>query len=249
MTGSWPLDASTDVLTIDNLSAGYDRVDILTDINLRVAPGEAVAVLGRNGAGKSTLLRTISRTTRVRQGSIKLAGQDVSRAKAPQVCALGVAHVPEGRHLFPKYSIDDNLRLGGFAWRRSASSREVAERLEQVYGHFPEIAGRRRQSAGTLSGGEQQMVAIGMALMAKPRLLMLDEPSLGLAPVVVTRVFEAVRRLRSEGTTILIVEQLVHQTLALVDRAYVLGLGRIVAAGAASELAQNREALEAAYLG
>lgn len=241
--------AGPDLLVLENVSAGYNRVDILADVTLRVGLGEAVAVLGRNGAGKSTLLRTISRMTRLRQGSILVSGRDVTRAKTPDVAALGVAHVPEGRHVFPKYSVNDNLLLGGFASRGRRAERHFAERLERVYEHFPELAERRRQTAGTLSGGEQQMVAIGMALMANPKLLMLDEPSLGLAPVVVARVFDAVTRLRAEGTTILIVEQLVNQTLALVDRAYVLELGRVVAAGASTELAENRDALEAAYLG
>jgi branched-chain amino acid transport system ATP-binding protein len=242
-------DAARAVLEVDNLTAGYDRVDVLSEVSIRVDKGEAIAILGRNGAGKSTLLRTVSRITRVRRGSITVLGEDVTRAKPPQVCRLGVAHVPEGRHVFSTYSVEDNLRLGGYAWKRAASRSEFENRITWVCEHFPELASRRRQEAGTLSGGEQQMLAIGMALMASPQLLMLDEPSLGLAPVVVSRVFDAVRRLRDAGTTILIVEQLVRQTLALVDRAYVLDLGHIVAAGTPQELQADPQVLETAYLG
>jgi branched-chain amino acid transport system ATP-binding protein len=236
-------------LEVDSLTAGYDRVDVLTDVSIRVRKGEAIGILGRNGAGKSTLLRTISRITRIRRGSITVLGEDVTSAKPPQVCSLGVAHVPEGRHVFATYSVEDNLRLGGFAWKRTASRGQFENRVTWVCERFPELAHRRRQAAGTLSGGEQQMLAIGMALMASPQLLMLDEPSLGLAPVVVSRVFDAIRGLREAGTTILIVEQLVRQTLAVVDRAYVLDLGHIVAAGTPQELQADPQILETAYLG
>jgi branched-chain amino acid transport system ATP-binding protein len=233
------------LLEVTGLSAAYGRVTALWDVSFRVAEGQVVTLLGSNGAGKTTTLRTISGLLPVVAGSVRFEGQDITHARSDQIVELGIIHVPEGRQLWPRMSVQENLELGAYLPR--AKGRR-AESLERVFGLFPRLKERRRQAAGTLSGGERQMCALGRALMSLPRLLMLDEPSLGLAPRLVTLMFDAVRVLRDEGLTVLLVEQNVHQALELADMAYVLETGRVVLSGPAAELLADARVRDA-YLG
>jgi branched-chain amino acid transport system ATP-binding protein len=233
------------LLAVRDLRAGYGPLEVLRGVSLDVERGEFVAVLGPNGAGKSTLLRAISRVdATVRGGSIALAGEDVTRATAVAVVRRGCLHVPEGRRLFTELSVDDNLRLGAFTVDR----RTLAADLDAVYERFPALAGRRAQSAFSLSGGEQQMLAIGRALMARPKLLMLDEPSTGLAPQIVEQIFAILADLQRAGTALLVVEQNAYLTLRHADRAYVLENGAIALDGRAADLAADPR-VRAIYLG
>jgi branched-chain amino acid transport system ATP-binding protein len=234
------------LLKVSDLTSRYGQIEALAGISFEVGEGEIVALLGSNGAGKTTTLRTITGLHRAKSGSVLFDGQDISRLGAHRVVALGLGHVPEGRRVFPALTVAENLLLGGYLKRRERQV--VAERREQIYAMFPRLQERQRQLAGLLSGGEQQMLAIGRALMHRPRLLALDEPTMGLAPQTARQVLEIVRRIRDEGTTILIVEQNAHQTLRLADRAYVLESGRIVLSGAAADLAADPR-VKAAYLG
>jgi branched-chain amino acid transport system ATP-binding protein len=204
-----------------------------------------VAVIGANGAGKTTLMRVISGMLPASTGSMTMEGVDLRTTPAHKIVELGIAHVPESRRLFPGISVEDNLRLGAFI---PSARAHFADRLEYVYGLFPRLKERRSQLAGTMSGGEQQMCAIARALMSKPKLVLLDEPSMGLAPVIVQQVFELVRRIRAEGYTVLIVEQNVSQVLKVADRAYLLEVGRIVQSGSAAELAASDD-IRKAYMG
>jgi branched-chain amino acid transport system ATP-binding protein len=233
------------MLEIRELAVAYGDVQVLWDVSLRVERGEIVTLVGANGAGKTTLLRAISRTVAVRSGSIALEGERIDRAPSAAVVELGIAHVPEGRKLWPEMNVEDNLRLGAYTQRARASAEET---LESIYALFPRVKERRRQIAGTLSGGEQQMVAIGRGLMSKPTILMLDEPSLGLAPIVVAEMFAAVGRINAEGTTILLVEQNVRQALEIATRGYVIETGRVVGRGTRDELLASDE-IKKAYLG
>ena len=233
------------MLEIDNLSAWYGSFQALFGVSLTITAGETVGVIGPNGAGKTTLMRAISGLIRPNKGSISMQGSDVLATPAHRIVSLGIGHVPENRRLFPKLTVNDNLKMG--AYMQDARAR-YAERLEFVFDLFPRLKERRHQMAGTMSGGEQQMCAIGRALMSSPKLLLLDEPSAGLAPVVVQQVFELVNRIRTSGLTVLIVEQNVQQLLELVDRAYLLEVGRIKVAGSAGELKANALVREA-YLG
>jgi branched-chain amino acid transport system ATP-binding protein len=233
------------VLKLQGLSAGYGSFQALWDIDLEIDAGEAVAVIGPNGAGKTTLLRAISGQIAPWSGSIELEGQDLRTLAPHRYVQAGIAHCPENRRLFPRMSVEDNLKMGGFI---PDARKAYGERLEWVYGLFPRLRERRHQLAGTLSGGEQQMCAIGRALMSHPKLLLLDEPSAGLAPVIVMQVFDLVRRIRSEGFTVLIVEQNIRQALELADRAYLLEVGRVRLSGPVAELKGN-EFLRQAYLG
>src|SRR5919205_3094864 len=218
------------MLRLSSVDAGYDGFQALFDISVAIDPGETVAVIGPNGAGKTTLMRVISGLIRPTSGMITMQGADLLRTPAHRILELGIAHVPENRRLFPAMTVEDNLRMG--AYIRPARARS-AERLAYVYELFPRLRERRRQIAGTMSGGEQQMCAIGRALMSEPRLLLLDEPSAGLAPVIVEQVFALVERIRASGLTVLIVEQNVRQVLRVVDRAYLLEAGSLRASGAA----------------
>jgi branched-chain amino acid transport system ATP-binding protein len=231
------------MLSVSSVSAGYSDFQALFDVSLEVKAGEAVAVIGPNGAGKTTLLRVISKLVEPSGGDIRLEGQSLAPVPAHEVVARGIAHVPENRRLFPRLTVEENLRMGAFTSRKTFS-----EKLESVYGLFPRLRERRNQPAGTLSGGEQQMCAIGRALMSGPKLLLLDEPSAGLAPVVVQSIFELVRRICAQGYTVLIVEQNIRQVLKVVSRAYLLEAGRIVLTGTASELLASRE-IQKVYLG
>jgi len=231
------------MLRVDNVTAGYGAFQALFDVSLEVKAGESVAVIGPNGAGKTTLLRVISKLIEPRRGQVFLGDRSLAAVPAHAVVARGIAHVPENRRLFPRLTAEENLRMGAFTSRR-----EYAQRLEQVYSLFPRMKERRHQPAGTLSGGEQQMCAIGRALMSGPKLLLLDEPSAGLAPVVVQSIFELVRRICTEGYTVLIVEQNIRQVLKVVGRAYLLDAGRIVKSGTSAELLAAPD-IQKAYLG
>ena len=233
------------LLALESVNAGYGSFAALFDVSLDVAHGEAVGVVGPNGAGKTTLMRVISGLLPPQSGRIVFEGESLAGAPAYRVVAAGIAHVPENRRLFPRLTVEENLRMGAYL---TAARRAFAERLAWVYELFPPLQERRQQIAGTLSGGEQQMVAIGRALMSKPKLLLMDEPSAGLAPLVVEQVFELVKRIRAEGFTVLIVEQNVRQVLAVVDRAYLLETGRIKLAGTSATLKQN-PVIQQSYLG
>jgi len=233
------------VLEISNLTAGYGDVPVLWGVSLSVPRGQVVALVGANGMGKTTLLRAISGVIRPSGGSVRVNGHDVTGLAAYAVAAQGVAHVPEGRQLFPAMTVRENLTMGAYLPRAKANR---AESLERVYTLFPRLRERHAQLAGSLSGGEQQMLAIGRGLMLRPQLLMLDEPSLGLAPLLVEEIFLTVARLSNEGMTILLVEQNVQQALRLAESGYVLENGRITLEGRAGELLDNPD-VRSAYLG
>ena len=233
------------MLELRSVDAGYGTFQALFDVSLEVKAGEAVGVIGPNGAGKTTLMRVISGLIRPRKGSIAMEGTDVLATPMHRIVSLGIAHVPENRRLFPRLTVEDNLKMGAFM---PAARAKFAERLDFVFDLFPRMKERRGQMAGTMSGGEQQMCAIGRALMSEPRLLLLDEPSAGLAPVVVQQVFELVKRIRAIGLTVLIVEQNVQQVLRVVDRAYLLEAGSIRASGTAADM-MSTDTIKQAYLG
>ena len=232
------------MLQVENLKSSYGRIEALHGISLDVQAGEIVSLLGANGAGKTTLIRAISGVQPISAGAIRFEGLPIERIPAHERVALGIAQVPEGRQLFAPLAVDDNLRLG--AWSRS-DVRMNAE-LAAIYDMFPMLAERRRAAAGTLSGGQQQMLAIGRALMSKPRLLLLDEPSMGLAPLLVEQIFEIVRGLKRSGLTVLLVEQNARAALAIADRGYVLETGRITISGPAAKISVDPRVREA-YLG
>jgi branched-chain amino acid transport system ATP-binding protein len=231
------------MLDVRNLEARYGRIPALKGIDLRIGAGEMVALVGANGAGKSTLLRALSGIQGC-SGEIRFQGKDIQATPPHERVALGIVHAPEGRQVFGPLSVEDNLRLGAYRRGRAQSARS----LERVYAMFPVLAERREQAAGSLSGGQQQMLAIGRALMAQPRLLLLDEPSMGLAPRLVAEIFACVRALRAADTALLLVEQNARAALAIADRGYVLETGRIVLTGTGAGLLAD-EAVRAAYLG
>src|SRR6059058_2631594 len=233
------------MLELKSIDAGYGTFQALFGIHLEVKAGEAVGVIGPNGAGKTTLMRVISGLIRPRAGAISFEGANVLKTPAHRIVSLGIAHVPENRRLFPRLSVEDNLKMGAFMPEARA---RYGERLAFVFDLFPRLKERRNQLAGTLSGGEQQMCAIARALMSGPKLVLLDEPSMGLAPVIVAQVFDLVRRLRAQGYTVLIVEQNVRQVLKIADRAYLLEVGRLKMSGSAQELAASDE-IRRAYMG
>jgi branched-chain amino acid transport system ATP-binding protein len=234
------------MLRLTSVSAYYGQIQALRGVSIHVAPGEVVAIIGANGAGKSTLLRAVCGLVPRRRGEIQFDGHDISAASCQAVVRLGLVQVPEGRQVFPTLSVRDNLLLG--AYHRLSRERRRAISTDEVYELFPVLAERSRQLAGTLSGGEQQMLAIGRALMARPKMLLLDEPSLGLAPVVAQRIFHTVDELHRRGTTMLLVEQNAVMALRLADRAYVIETGQVVMAGPAKDLLANQE-VKRAYLG
>ena len=233
------------MLELSGIDAGYGSFQALFGISMSVKAGEAVAVIGANGAGKTTLLRVISGLLAASSGAMTMEGVALRETPPHRIIETGIAHVPEGRRLFPRLSVENNLRIGAYI---PAARAKFGERLEQVYSLFPRLKERRAQLAGTLSGGEQQMCAIARALMSGPKLVLLDEPSMGLAPVIVAQVFDLVRRLRGEGYTVLIVEQNVRQVLKVADRAYLLEAGRIKAAGPSADLAASDD-IRKAYMG
>jgi branched-chain amino acid transport system ATP-binding protein len=229
------------MLEVVALGSRYGRIPALAGIDLRVMPGELVALVGANGAGKTTLLRTISGVQRISGGTIRFDGQDMTRLSARKRVQLGVVQVPEGRQVFGPLSVEDNLRLGAFA-------RGSADTLESVLALFPVLGEKRLALAGTLSGGQQQMLAIGRALMANPRLLLLDEPSMGLAPRIVAEIFAQIAGLKVQGTTILLVDQNARAALSIADRGYVMETGRVVLDGPAAELLRDPQ-VQQAYMG
>jgi branched-chain amino acid transport system ATP-binding protein len=232
------------VLSVEKLTSAYGRIEALHSVSLYVRAGEMVALIGANGAGKTTLLRAISGVQTVTAGSIIFEDKPVERLPSHVRVALGIVQVPEGRQLFAPLSVEDNLKLG--AWSRRFA--DLTPDMARVYAIFPMLASRRKVPAGALSGGQQQMLAIGRALMANPRLLLLDEPSMGLAPILVDRIFEAVLDLKRKGLTILLVEQNARAALAIADRGYVLETGRVILSGAAADIQTDKRVREA-YLG
>ena len=233
------------MLKLSGVSAAYGSVPAISNVSIEIGEGEAVGLLGANGAGKSTTLRAISGLVKLSTGSVTFAGTDLKSLPAYRIPELGIAHVPEGRQVFPEMTVQENLEIGAFVPKAKAVR---AETMQLVYGIFPRLADRRKQLAGTMSGGEQQMLAVGRGLMLKPRLLMLDEPSLGLAPVMTDVTFEKIGEIHKMGTAILLVEQNVSRALSLVKRAYVLEGGSVIMHGNSNELANNKQ-VQAAYLG
>lgn len=231
------------MLKVDNINVYYGQIHSLRDVSLEVHENEIVALIGANGAGKSTTLRTISGLLRSKTGSITLMGEDISKTEAHKLVSKGLAHVPEGRRIFLQMSVLENLEMGAYT-----NSGNYKEDIEKVFTYFPRLKHRSSQIAGTLSGGEQQMLAMGRALMSKPKLLMLDEPSMGLAPILVQQIFDIIAEMHKAGTTILLVEQNAEMALQIADRAYVLESGRIKLSGTGKELA-NSDEIKKAYLG
>jgi branched-chain amino acid transport system ATP-binding protein len=238
------------MLTVTDLYAGYGLSEVLVGVSLAVKPGQVVALIGANGAGKTTTMRAISGLLAPTRGQVLLDGEPVAGLGAARIARLGLAHAPEGRKVFAPLSVEDNLLLGAFGRlpRFFGFRRRAAIDLERVYSLFPHLGDRRGQAAGTLSGGEQQMLAIGRALMARPKVMLLDEPSMGLAPVIVQEVFRTIRRLKEDGMTMLLVEQFARTALEVADHAYVLERGRIAVEGTPDELRRNERVI-AAYLG
>ena len=234
----------TPVLEIDDVAVYYGKRRALEALTLTVGPGEIVTLLGANGAGKSTTLRAVSGLVRPARGRIRYEGRDITQVPADAIVAAGVGHVPEGREIFPEFTVLENLLVGGHTVGRS----QLGERLEAVFRLFPVLRDRRPQPAGTLSGGEQQMLAIGRALVTRPRLLLLDEPSLGLAPMLSREIFRVIRRINESGVAVLLVEQNARRALTLASRGYVLETGRLVASGASAALSADPR-VRTAYLG
>ena len=232
------------MLTVQGLRSGYGKIEVLHDVSVRIERGQIVTLIGANGAGKTTLLKTISGLIRPTAGSIEFDGQSIARRAPHKIVALGLSQVPEGRAILKRMTVLDNLRMGAFTRNNS----EIGSDIEAVCRRFPILAERRNQLAATLSGGEQQMLAIGRALMARPTLLLLDEPSLGLAPKFITRIFLTLRELKSEGKTILLVEQNARQALQVADYGYVMERGRVVLSGAGQDLL-NMPEVQRTYLG
>lgn len=232
------------MLTVSDINVYYGAIHAINNVSFEVNEGEVVALIGANGAGKSTTLKTMSGLLRSQTGTIEFLGQNIMHMPADKLVAAGLAHVPEGRRVFAQMSVEENLEMGAFTRPNS----EIAPGLERVYAHFPRLKERRRQVAGTLSGGEQQMLAMGRALMSSPKLLMLDEPSMGLAPILIEQIFDIVRELHAAGTTILLVEQNAQMALSIASRAYVMETGKITLSGTGDELLHNDE-VRKAYLG
>jgi branched-chain amino acid transport system ATP-binding protein len=234
----------TDALTIERLHTAYDRADVLVDVNLVARAGEITCILGSNGSGKTTLIRSILGLTPPRAGRIVFEGADIAGLPTHRVIARGIACIPEGRKIFPKLTIEENLRLGAYQEHDDA---KVRSRLASVHRVFPRLEERMRQLAGTMSGGEQAMISIGRGMMAAPRMLLIDEPSLGLSPLFVAQNFDVIRRINAQGISVLLVEQNAHQTLAIAHRGYVLSQGRVVAEGSAAQLRDNEEVRQAYF--
>lgn len=232
-------------LEIENVYAAYDKADVLEGVSLSVAAGKITCLLGSNGSGKSTLIRAILGLTPPRAGTIRFGDTVLTGLPTHKVIAAGIACIPEGRKVFPKLTVEENLRLGGY---QETSEKTVAERMTRVYDIFPRLMERRQQIAGTMSGGEQAMVSIGRGLMGAPKLLLVDEPSLGLSPLLVKENFNVIRRINEQGITVFLVEQNVHQTLAIAHFGYVLSQGRVVASGTADTLSRDA-AVHQAYFG
>lgn len=233
------------MLKVNNIDVFYGNIHALKDVSLEVNEGEIVTLIGANGAGKSTLLKTLSGLLKPKHGTILFHNEQIGGKAAQGIVKRGISHVPEGRRVFANMSVEENLELGAYLRKDKAG---IKKDLERIYGLFPILKERRKQMSGTLSGGEQQMLAMGRALMAKPKLLLLDEPSMGLAPLIVKQIFDIIQEVNKEGTTVLLVEQNAHMALSIADRAYVLETGKIVLSGTAKELQESDE-VKAAYLG
>ena len=233
------------MLNLDKINVYYGAIHAIKDISIEVNEGEIVTLIGANGAGKSTTLRTISGLLKPKTGTVKFEGQDIAGLPAQGIVSLGISQVPEGRHVFSNMTVMENLELG--AYLRS-DKKEIKEDLKSVFERFPRLAERRGQLSGTLSGGEQQMLAMGRALMSRPRLLLLDEPSMGLAPLLVKEIFSIIKEINASGTTVLLVEQNANMALSIAHKAYVIETGRIILSGDAKELAASEE-VRKAYLG
>ena len=236
------------MLTVRNLDSGYGRLRVLKNISLHVRPGEIVAIIGANGAGKTTLVHVVAGLLPAWQGELLFAGADITRTPAEAMAGLGCVLVPEGRQVFSSMTVEDNLLLGGTILRRSRGKAALKEQMERQYARFPVLQTRAGQLAGTLSGGEQQMLAMARALMANPRLVVMDEPSTGLAPLIVREIFAIIAQLRAEGNTVLLIEQNAKAALEIADRGYVLETGKIIVQGTAAELLANND-VQRAYLG
>jgi branched-chain amino acid transport system ATP-binding protein len=231
-------------LQVERISTAYDRADVLDDVSIEVQPGSITCLLGSNGSGKTTLVRSILGLTPPRSGKIRFEGRDLTGLPTHKVIGSGIACIPEGRKVFPKLTVEENLKVGGYQER---SEELVKRRLAEAYALFPQLKERRAQVAGTLSGGEQAMVSIGRGLINAPKLLLVDEPSLGLSPIYVKQNFAIIERIRERGVTVFLVEQNARQTLAIADYGYVLAKGKVVAAGTAAELGRAREVHEAYF--
>lgn len=232
-------------LVVEDVYTAYDKADVLKGVSLSAAAGKITCLLGSNGSGKTTLIRSILGLTRPHSGQIRFEQTRLTGLPSHRIIATGIACIPEGRKVFPKMTVEENLRLGAF---QESSAKVLAERLAQAYDTFPQLRERRAQLAGTMSGGEQAMVSIGRGLMSAPKLLLVDEPSLGLSPILVKRNFEIIQRINQRGITVFLVEQNVHQTLEIADYGYVLSKGRVVAAGTPEELRKNED-VHQAYFG
>jgi branched-chain amino acid transport system ATP-binding protein len=235
------------MLKVRNLEAGYGKLRVLKRISMHVDPGEIVTILGANGAGKTTLLHTITGLVKIGSGEIVFKDKNLQKVSPEKIVALGCSLVPEGRQVFSTMTVEENLILGGYVLAKKKNGK-VDQEIARIYELFPVLKEREKQLAGTLSGGEQQMLAMGRALMAKPSLIMMDEPSTGLAPLIVKSIFQGIIRLREEGNTVLLVEQNAKAALSIADRGYVLETGKIILQGAAEDLLQNRD-VQRAYLG
>ncbi len=233
------------MLKVENLSVSYGVIGAVKGVSFEVGQGEIVALIGANGAGKTTILQTITGLIQPRGGSIRFDGADLLKTPAHKIVSLGMAHVPEGRRIFQELTVLENLRLGAFTRK---DKKEIADSLEMVYSRFPRLRERRTQIAGTLSGGEQQMLAMGRALMSRPKIILMDEPSMGLSPLLVSEVFDIIREINAAGTTVLVVEQNARKVLSIADRAYVLETGKIVLEGDAKDLLSD-DSVKKAYLG
>ena len=233
------------LLEVSDLKVYYGVIQAIKGISFEVNQGEVVELIGANGAGKTTTLHTVSGLLPAKEGKIIFDGKDISKVPAHKIVSMGMAHVPEGRRIFQELSVLENLKLGAYTRKNKA---EIAESIEMVYDKFPRLKERKNQVAGTLSGGEQQMLAMGRALMSKPRIILMDEPSMGLSPLLVSEIFEIIKEIRNSGTTVLLVEQNAKKALSIADRAYVLETGNITLSGDASKLI-NDESIKKAYLG
>ncbi|NOY65356.1 MAG: ABC transporter ATP-binding protein [Nitrospirae bacterium] len=236
------------MLKIVNLESGYGRLKVLRKVSLHVNPGEIVTIIGANGAGKTTLLKTISGLVKATSGEVVFDKRDITNLATERIVSCGCVLVPEGRQVFSTMTVKENLLLGAYLRFKKAGSKRVNEEMERIYNIFPKLKERHKQLAGTLSGGEQQMLAIARALMSDPKLIMMDEPSMGLAPVIVKEILNIISQLRQQGKTVLLVEQNAKMALAVSDRGYVLETGRIVLQGSSEELLENRD-VQRAYLG
>lgn len=239
------MERNSSMLKIENLEVNYGMIKAIKGVSFEVKQGEVIALIGANGAGKTTILHTITGLVAARSGSIIFEGHDLLKVPAHKIVEMGMAHVPEGRRIFQELTVYENLKLGAFILK---DKKQIEKNLKYVYEHFPRLKERKNQIAGTLSGGEQQMLAMGRALMSNPKIILMDEPSMGLSPILVSEIFQIIKEVSADGTTVLLVEQNAKKALSIADRAYVLETGKIALSGDAKEL-MNDESIKKAYLG